>query len=42
MRARHVLRVLAGLVGIQRVGGRLLGVVRRKFRGIFVGCFGIV
>ena len=37
MRARLVLRVLAGLVG-----GCLLGVVCRKFRGVFVGCFGIV
>ena len=42
MRTRLVLRVLAGLVGIQRVGDRLLGVVCRKFRGVFVGCFGIV
>jgi len=42
MRARLVLRLLAGLVGIQHVFGRLLGVVCRKFCGIFVGCFGIV
>ena len=42
MRTRLVLRVLAGLVGIQRVGGCLLGVVCRKFRGVFVGYFDIV
>ena len=42
MRARLVLRVLAGLVGIQRVGDRLLGVVCRKFRGIFVFGIGVV
>ena len=42
MRACLVLRLLAGLVGVQRVGDFLLGVVCRKFRGVFVGCFGIV
>ena len=42
MRARLVLRVLAGLVGIQRVGGCLVGVVCRKLRSVFVGCFDVV
>ena len=42
MRACLVLRLLAGLVGVQRVGGFFLGVVCRKFRGIFVGGIDVV